>query len=191
MRKFLFLLLSSVTFHLVAQQAGSKAALAKVFIAIPDSCFAPLKKYQPDSLVIDKKFRAALIDTSVGREEWNPALHFVIIDTVRCYLKLLSKSGDPEGMWCEIAYRNKADGTLLVLMSVNYADMCIEEQQYFYCWTFDGKNLTSVNPHEILPDVKVSEVISHAFLKKHKELNNAAIPSMMLLDGEGGTVRLR
>ncbi|HET6991303.1 MAG TPA: hypothetical protein VFJ43_08275 [Bacteroidia bacterium] len=176
MIKYLFILFISFTIPLFSQNNPEKETLAKIFIEIPDTFFSELRHEQDDSIKIDKAMRRSMIDTLNVTDEWNPVIHFTAFDTVNHYLKLLSKRGDPEGMWSEIAYWNRNDGNKLVMMTINYGDMCVEEQTHRYFWIYNGTQFTPVNESDVIPDIESSYCISETFLKKHKKAREAALP---------------
>lgn len=178
MRKLFVLFFLFFSFSTFAQHSV-KENLARIFISIPDTFFSPLKSQQPDSIRIDKKRRQSLIDTLQIIDHWHPPLHFTVFDTVHAYLKLLAKQGDPEGMSSEIAYWERADGTRLVMMTINFGDMCSYSQDYRYFWNDNGKQLTPVNESEVFPPLSQTDFISAAFLKKHKKANKAVMPYMV------------
>jgi hypothetical protein len=185
MRSLLFFLLLISTFPSYAQNAISKATFTRIFVSIPDSCFLSLATQQPDSVVIDKKLRQELMDSSRVTTSWNTSLHFYTLDTLHGYLRLISKVGDPEGMYSDIACWNRTDGTRLVIMTVNYDDMCVSEQRYRYFWIDNGKELTPVKESEVLPAVYAKDCIKASFLKKHKISKDASLPNGIRLMSEG------
>jgi hypothetical protein len=188
MRKLLVLFFLAFSFSVAAQSASVKENLARIFITIPDTFFAPLKRQLPDSIRIDKARRQSLIDTLQIIDHWHLPLHFIVFDTVHAYMKLLAKQGDPEGMSSEIAYWTRTDGTRLVMMTINFSDMCVHEQEYRYFWNDDGKQLIPVNESEVFLSLSSTEFISAAFLKKHKKANKAAMPYMITHADNANTI---
>jgi hypothetical protein len=183
MRKLLIVFFLAASFSAVAQENSIKETLSRIFIEIPDTFFSPLKSQQPDSVRIDRTRRKSLVDTLRVIDSWNPLLHFTVFDTINGYMRLLAKQGDPEGMWSEIACWNRNDSTRLVMMTINYGDMCIEEQRFRYFWIDDGKKLIPVNENELFPAFTNKDFISAKFLKRHKAARNSEMP-YMLIHGE-------
>ncbi|CAN5916700.1 hypothetical protein BH11BAC7_BH11BAC7_27580 [soil metagenome] len=180
MRKLLtafFLVLSA---SVIAQESSVKATLSRIFIEIPDSCFSLLTHTLPDSITINKAGRKSLIDTLQVIDTWYPVLHFTSFDTVHRYLWLLAKEGEPEGMTAQIAYWNCTDGTRLVMMTVNYSDICVLEQRARYFWIDNGIQLVPVKEAELFPSISNKKFIKAAFLKKHKTANKNKMPYMLL-----------
>jgi hypothetical protein len=185
MRSLLVLLLVIITIPSYAQNAVSKATFTRIFVSIPDSCFISLAKQQPDSVVIDKKLRRELMDSSEVKRSSEIFLYFHALDTLHGYLRLISKAGDPEGMYTDIACWDRTDGTRLVIMTVNYDDMCVSEQRARYFWIDNGTTLSPVNENEVLPPVAAGDCISASFLRKHKISKNAPVPNEITLNHDG------
>lgn len=188
MRKLFVLFFLVFSLPAFAQGNTVKENLSRIFISIPDTFFSPLEHQQPAGTHIDKTLRKSLIDTLIVIDHWHPPLHFTVFDTVHAYLKLMAKTGDPEGMTSEIAYWDRTDGKRLVMMTINYSDMCVYKQDYKHFWIDDGKQLTPVNESEVLPPLSQNDFISAAFLKKHKKAVKAAMPYMILHSENENTI---
>jgi hypothetical protein len=183
MRKLLIVFFLVTSFSSVAQENSVKETLSRIVIEIPDTFFSPLIKSKSDSALVDQSGRRSLLDTLPVTTDWLPPLYFTVFDTVNCYLRLVVKSGEPEGMFAEIAYWKRDDGTRLVMMTVNFSDMCVYEQWHRYFWIDDGKKLVPVNESELFPAFTNNDFISAKFLKRHKAARNVEMP-YMLIHGE-------
>jgi hypothetical protein len=188
MRKLFVLFFFSISFSSIAQHNSVKENLARIFLEIPDTFFSPLRRQLPDSIRLDKAMRKSLIDTLQVIDHWHPPFHFTVFDTVNAYMKLLAKQGDPEGMSAEIAYWNRTDGTRLVMMTINYSDMCVHKQDYRYFWNDNGKALTPVNESEVFPPLSQKDFISVSFLKKHKKAATSAMPYLLTHADKDNTI---
>jgi hypothetical protein len=177
MRKVLLFLFLRFAFSCAGQTVSVKETLSKIFIQIPDSFFKPLEKELPDSVKFTRAFRKSMIDSIYVSDNWTENPQFTVFDTVNCFLEMICKSGDPESLWTQIAFWNKKDGQKLVMMTINYSDMCVYEQNYTYFWNYDGEKFIAVNENVVLPDIRTEDCISASFLKKHKKVMKYVMPS--------------
>jgi hypothetical protein len=188
MRKLLLIFFLFYSFSAFAQVHSVKENLARIFIEIPDTFFSPLERQLPDSVQIDRSLRKSMIDTLEVIDQWDPVFHFTAFDTVYAYMRLISKVGEPEGMTSEIAYWDRTDGTRLVMMTINFGDMCTSEQPYRYFWIDNGTRLVPVNESEVFPPLSQTDFISPAFLKKHKKAARSVMPYMILHMPDANTI---
>lgn len=188
MRKLVVLFFLGFSFNAFAQEKSVKENLSRIFISIPDTFFSPLERQQPAGTHINQAMRKSLIDTLAVIDHWHPPLHFAVFDTVHAYLKLVAKTGDPEGMSSEIAYWDRTDGKRLVMMTINYGDMCVYQQDYKHFWIDDGKQLTPVHESEVLPPLSQTDFISPSFLKKHKKAAKSVMPYMITHADSANTI---
>jgi hypothetical protein len=180
MRKLFFLLFIFCRIFIYAQ---SEKTLERIFISIPDSFYAPLQRQLPDTLKITKGLRTFMMtDTTPVAENSFQPFSITAFDTLHQYMRLLAKTGDPEGMTAEISYWKKTDGKNLVMMSISYGDMCIEEQRYVYWWIDNGKTLTSISSNGIIPATISDGCIASSFYRKHKKAEKFAMPYELMHD---------
>lgn len=180
MRKICVILFSCISFACIAQGSTVSATLKRLFVQIPDSFFLPLNRMLSQDVKNTVAWRREMIDTIEVNDQYSSTRFSITsFDTINCYIRLLAKTGEPEGMSGEIAYWNRNDGTRLVMMTINYDDMCVSEQHYRYFWIDNGMQLLPVNENEVFPSLSNADFISAKFLSKHKKANELEMPYMI------------